>query len=505
MTEIPKVVGQGSYGCVIKPSIECKQKTLINYKNKVSKILHKTDAKKEMAEYNKVSAADKKNDFYLGKPHKCDIFRPLKHADMTVIQKCDIGTDVLASIEEYNLIVMDDGGENLVTYTDKMRSWSKSEMSNERCEKFLLEIPRLLTGLKLFLDNDLIHFDLKPQNVVYNEKTNRLNFIDFGMMKTRKIIKAAAEKSICSSAFFHWSYPWELQFINKNKFDVITKNDYNQDNEIRIIQDRTGPRSENLKHFFYFTIDKSCNDRDFTEKANYYIEGYEAFILRSGLMSSLPSMKYDDFLNKALDTIDIFGIGIALNYWIHVAKKHLDTELANKLEQMFWRTINPNLVGRYDINALIADYHLLLLEFKLLEKYDVELVDGIVIERKAPSPHKAEGPVHIPRLKKPEEEFVMADPAPCPEGKEINPKTGRCIKIKAVKDINAPCPEGKERNPKTGRCIKIKAVKDITAPCPEGKERNPKTRRCVKKCKEGYERNANFRCIKHKTAKRGDI
>jgi hypothetical protein len=85
---------------------------------------------------------------------------------------------------------------------------------------------------------------------------------------------------------------------------------------------------------------------------------------------------------------------------------------------------------------------------------------------------------------------------PCPEGKEINPKTGRCIQIKTQKAI-APsktktktnaCPEGKEINPKTGRCIKIKTQKAIAPPkaktktnaCPEGKEINPKTGRCIK-------------------------
>ena len=128
----------------------------------------------------------------------------------------------------------------------------------------------------------------------------------------------------------------------------------------------------------------------------------------------------------------------------------------------------------------------------------------------------------------------------CPPGKEINPKTGRCIKIKTqkVKKVKIPkvktskqkvviklepeiklepvkeleqrpkiCPEGKEINPKTGRCIKIKTqkVKKVKIPkvktskqkvviklepvkeveqrpkiCPEGKEINPKTGRCIK-------------------------
>jgi hypothetical protein len=66
----------------------------------------------------------------------------------------------------------------------------------------------------------------------------------------------------------------------------------------------------------------------------------------------------------------------------------------------------------------------------------------------------------------------------CPPGKEINPKTGRCINIKKPKTtqkkkivlVNSPkqasinanikvCPPGKEINPKTGRCINIKKPK----------------------------------------------
>ena len=128
----------------------------------------------------------------------------------------------------------------------------------------------------------------------------------------------------------------------------------------------------------------------------------------------------------------------------------------------------------------------------------------------------------------------------CPEGKEINIKTGRCVKTKTqkVKKVRIPkmktskvtipkvviklepppplepepkivepvkfdpeikmtksCPPGKKINPKTGRCIKVKTQKVKKAKiskkkmekleqrpktCPEGKEINPKTGRCVK-------------------------
>jgi len=52
------------------------------------------------------------------------------------------------------------------------------------------------------------------------------------------------------------------------------------------------------------------------------------------------------------------------------------------------------------------------------------------------------------------EEEVKTKTKECPAGKIINPKTGRCIKIKIKKEKE--CPAGKIINPKTGRCIKIK-------------------------------------------------
>jgi DNA polymerase/3'-5' exonuclease PolX len=57
----------------------------------------------------------------------------------------------------------------------------------------------------------------------------------------------------------------------------------------------------------------------------------------------------------------------------------------------------------------------------------------------------------------------------CPEGKEINPKTGRCIKKCATNEVRnmdtgkckKTCPEGKEINPKTGRCVNMKKKANI--------------------------------------------
>ena len=107
------------------------------------------------------------------------------------------------------------------------------------------------------------------------------------------------------------------------------------------------------------------------------------------------------------------------------------------------------------------------------------------------------------KVQKEKEELLKKHKKTCPPGKEVNPKTGRCIKKHVTKSSKKPtsakkpvkkpasakkpvkksakkpvkkqtkkCPPGKEVNPKTGRCIK--------KVCPPGKKLNIKTNRCVK-------------------------
>ena len=102
----------------------------------------------------------------------------------------------------------------------------------------------------------------------------------------------------------------------------------------------------------------------------------------------------------------------------------------------------------------------------------------------------------------------------CPEDKELNPKTKRCInKCKPGFERNDDFKCIKSKKVKTAKSVKIaKSVKtkklktkimlidesrkSLSKKCPEGKELNPKTKRCNNKCKPGFERNDDFKCIK---------
>ena len=61
------------------------------------------------------------------------------------------------------------------------------------------------------------------------------------------------------------------------------------------------------------------------------------------------------------------------------------------------------------------------------------------------------------KIQKEKEELLKKHENKCPPGKEVNPKTGRCIKMKLRSGtVKKECPPGKVVNPKTGRCIKMK-------------------------------------------------
>ena len=80
----------------------------------------------------------------------------------------------------------------------------------------------------------------------------------------------------------------------------------------------------------------------------------------------------------------------------------------------------------------------------------------------------------------------------CPDGQEINPVTGRCVK---------KCEKGKVRDQKTGKCVKDVDAKEERV-CPEGKEINPVIGRCVKKCEKGKVRDQKTgKCVKDVNAK----
>ena len=215
------VIGEGSFGCVLKPALSCKGDNLAQIelnKKKVSKLLKKEDAAKEMNENKTIDIIDPHFNYHLGNPTLCESVNPV---NKTSIAKCKIDKPQLNKINDYSLLIMEDGGINLTTFADEASRWEINDTNKNKIEDFWLEAHRLLMGLQLFLEKGIIHFDLKPQNIVYNVNKNRLNFIDFGFLIKRTELEEISEKSTFEYAKFHWSRPLELGYLNRNVYESI--------------------------------------------------------------------------------------------------------------------------------------------------------------------------------------------------------------------------------------------------------------------------------------------
>lgn len=80
---MPKV-GKGTYGCVYKPSLKCKEKKPpIFYENKVSKATYKANAINEVREQSKIDKIDDSFIYHLHPPEMCE-------ATEKGIKNCDI-------------------------------------------------------------------------------------------------------------------------------------------------------------------------------------------------------------------------------------------------------------------------------------------------------------------------------------------------------------------------------------------------------------------------------
>uniref|UniRef100_A0A6C0H1N6 Protein kinase domain-containing protein n=1 Tax=viral metagenome TaxID=1070528 RepID=A0A6C0H1N6_9ZZZZ len=482
-TPTPKVIGEGSYGCVHAPRLKCKNNDdKYPYENKISKLLTIENGKTELSEYNNIQVADINNEFHLGKPSSCAIDE-ISTRNINAIKKCSKGHEMIKSLSKYGLIIMDDGGMNVKDYSDKMSELSISPENTKKCELFLLESLRLFHGLLLFQKKGLIHFDLKPQNIVYDEVKNRLNFIDFGLMTKKSDISP-------TSCIFHWSYPWETELLY---YEVFIKTKANRVNNMRKDVSEKGKNHSHFFHFFNHCIDKSLPSSEYSKCVTNFFEEHNRFVTQTDFTKRDVYIK---FIHACLDTVDIYGLGIAMMYWLNHVKKHIDPILFGKLNELFRSMISTNVWERKTVLNATVSLERIIDESGILKNHNKSVLNHMMVDGTGDISIVKPMDMKMAKSFKPNPVFLEMEPGACPEGKERNPKTRRCInkcKPGYSRDANFKCVKDKKN-----RVVKPK--KSIPQ-CPEGKERNPKTRRCINKCKPGYSRDANFKCVSNKTKK----
>lgn len=177
-----KLLGVGSFGWIVTPSINCNKSKKFNY-DQVSKFAIKNDGvMDEIKIGKKLSKIDKSSKYFLYVKESCKIntkkVEKILDADFTEMAE-DMEAEGEGPMEFYNLI-MDRGDITIMEYYRKYRVGEKTGI------KILI---KLLKCVKKLLDSGYVHTDFHNENVIL-KKTNKNKYefviIDFGDMTDKK-------------------------------------------------------------------------------------------------------------------------------------------------------------------------------------------------------------------------------------------------------------------------------------------------------------------------------
>ena len=422
-------IGEGTYGCVHKPSLKCKNKQ-ISYEGKISKIMRASAAFKEMKEYSTINSIDADKKFYQGEPIECD---PVDNEEAR--REIDTCRDISSKdIADYKLLIMKDGGLDLSKYE------ATATKSVDNIHKFWIEVHRVIEGVSVLVKNGAVHHDLKPQNIVYFEDNHRINFIDFGLMTMMAKIIDECKRSRYGLAILHATFPFEMSFLNKRDYMEVAK----RPDHYSIVLLRKILASPQNVFFSAITHRRSKQSKD--EIVKIITEQYKAM-----MSEDIKSDNYDAFLEKSVNTIDVYGLGYTFLYMLGVFRPYMNSGLTDDLDDLFLEAVHPRVSLRITADELLRKYD------EILKKHNLT---------HTPVPAEVEVQVQTTGNK-------------CEKiGKELNPLTKRCT---------VKCKPGQIRDAKF-KCVG----------CTPDKEINPTTKRCTKKCKPGEIRDEKFKCKRPK-------
>jgi len=337
LSSIPEKIGEGTYGCIYKPSLECSEKTynILDYDHLVGKFGNLESNEDELKSTKLIEKIDPKNEFHLPTPILC---RP-KTSGID-FHTCDI------RVQDKSLLVMHDGGYDLANFCkNHLTTWVKTN----KISVFWKEFSKLFYGLIVFKKKGIVHYDLKPQNILFNPEKNRMVYIDFGLMSTKSQILNDGKLGYEGS--FHWSYPLDNYYLNKRHYDefmsepienkkkyaeIFLKKINDQNIQDIMIGDKIDMHHPRAFVSFFKDINYT-NDLLKLEKMDINI-----------FFNTLINYKgtYEEFANRTVDTIDIYGLGMTIQF---VAIDFYNKKL---IKQDFFKDITTLAFSMYNFNFM---------------------------------------------------------------------------------------------------------------------------------------------------------
>ena len=279
-----EVISSGGYGCIFRPSLKCKStiKSKSEKNNKyISKLLFNKHADEEISEINRIKPIITKipnnGDYFLLKDINYCQPDTLSKSDLNNLEKCDKffeknnfdKNNLNNELDKFTIINLPYGGSDLekYIYSDKFTFTNFVTVNNS--------IINLLNNALLPMNRlNLIHMDLKDQNMLY--QNNSLKIIDWGL----SFVKTTNNFEYKSENFNNNLYRRPLQF--------------NLPYSILLLNDDFWKEFVNYFNYFHIIEKKEINSTFFRN------------ILRQILYNFFENIKYGHNLDLTNSIIPLF-------------------------------------------------------------------------------------------------------------------------------------------------------------------------------------------------------
>ena len=312
------LIGIGSFGCVFKPALKCKNKKSVN-DNHVSKILFGSNSKYETKEELKINKIIKSIKGYENWAYIWDTYCLPNEYSKIIKEEPEIDdclNENTLTVQEFNnnrhMLIGNDAG---ITFNVYMSNNFKSEIYNNK-NKFIKNFLELMKKMKpLFIglvemNNEKIsHNDIKYDNIMIDEEGCK--YIDFGLSAKYSNTKFFKQRSMTEfiADRIYPPYPLEFIYLYASKQLLEEELDYIKDDITRSLYNRykliheTIFKRKNIKGYFINLINYTIEGKLIKEKNNIItlLDTYSIGILVPSMITNLAK-SYNKLsqLNKLL-------------------------------------------------------------------------------------------------------------------------------------------------------------------------------------------------------------
>ena len=204
-----KLLSQGGFGCVYYPGITCNGETDKD-KQYVTKLQRRDfNADNEIHIGNLISTIKNYKNFFIPVIKSCDI--DLRRIDSSIISDCQ----VVSQSGEVNYLLMTLNYVKNISLENTIVSSSSKEIKKRSFAQLLSMYTYLLNSIKLLYEKNIIHFDLKVDNLLFGIKLGTPLVIDFGISIPKdKLNKDSMKKYFYAFVPEYYVWPLEVHVIN---------------------------------------------------------------------------------------------------------------------------------------------------------------------------------------------------------------------------------------------------------------------------------------------------